>query len=479
MSTSHHRSLTVEKLLAEAELSQARLIGDSTRVVSGIGIDSRTVGAGDVLCCFRGEKVDGHAFIADAHRAGVNTFVVEHEVDLPNDCVQIVVPRTREVVGVLASVLHDRPSDSMRVIGITGTNGKTSTAALLGNILLRNDRPTRVYGTLTGERTTPEAPELQSRLAECREDGISHVVMEVSSHALAQHRVDGTSFALAVFTNLGRDHLDFHESQEAYFAAKARLFEAELSARAVVNLDDPHGLLLRDSVSIPVTGFSLSEVSDLSVSARLVSFTWRDTRVSAAVGGAFNVVNVLAACTAACELGLSPSEIADGLRDFPGVRGRFEYVDEGQDFGIVVDYAHTPEALEQLLFTARKVAEGRVIVVFGCGGDRDAGKRPLMGRAAQALADVVYVTSDNPRSEKPEAIVADIVAGCDRDGMMPIVEIAREQAISEAVFSARTNDIVVIAGKGHETVQEFADRVVAFDDVAVARDAVRRRSAFA
>lgn len=477
MSAPIRRNITLSRLVHDAGIVDHRVVGDDSVVVGGISHDSRSVEVGDLFFCLSGGARDGHSYASDALRNGAVALVVEHVLDLPLDVPQVVVPVARHVIGPVSSAYFDHPSRNLTVVGVTGTNGKTSTAALLGCLL---DAPTgrsRVFGTLSGERTTPEAPDFQRQLAVAVHDGITTVVTEVSSHALAQHRVDGTRFALSVFTNLERDHLDFHGTQEAYFAAKARLFDARLSSRGIANVDDPHGRLLCDSVDIPMVAFSRRDATDVDVRASSVAFTWSGERMKVNIGGEFTVMNVLAACTAARELGVDPRDISERLASFPGVRGRFEYVDEGQDFAIVVDYAHTPDALEQLLRTARGVATGRLIVVFGCGGDRDKGKRPLMGGVAQRFADTALVTSDNPRSEDPATIIGDIVAGFAGEGTSPIVVVDRAQAIEDAIFSARTNDIVVIAGKGHETVQELRDRVVAFDDVVVARTAVQKRSA--
>lgn len=477
MSASLHFELAIAELLRSSGLTQFTVLGDVHVVVTGISSDSRDVKTGDLFCCISGERVDGHSFAGDAISGGASAVVVERELDLASGVAQIIVPDVRHAIGPLSGAMFSHPSRSLTVVGVTGTNGKTSTATMLGHVLRASGRSVRVFGTLSGERTTAEAPVLQRQFAECLRDGVDTVVLEVSSHALAQHRVDGSTFALAVFTNLGRDHLDFHGTMEAYFAAKARLFEPQFAARGIANIDDVHGRLLCDSVDIPMVGFSRSDAHDVVVEADSVDFVWHGERMSLQVGGDFNVMNAVAVCTAAMQLGMTPKQIAAGFRDFAGVRGRFEYVDEGQEFAVIVDYAHTPDALEALLLTARRVTNGRVIVVFGCGGDRDKGKRALMGRAAQDHADVVFLTSDNPRSEDPHAIINEISSGFSPSSHSPFVEIRREIAIEKAIFGAETGDIVVIAGKGHETVQEFRDRVVSFDDVAVARDAVRKRSA--
>jgi len=298
------------------------------------------------------------------------------------------------------------------------------------------------------------------------------VVMEVSSHALALHRVDGTRFALAVFTNLGRDHLDLHGTMERYFAAKAALFTPQLSAQGITNVDDPHGQLLFDAAVIPMTAFSSADVSDLVVTPTAHEYTWRGERVRVGIGGTFNAMNSLAAATAAVAIGLEPEVIADGLRTAPSVPGRFEPVMAGQRFDLIVDFAHTPDGLREALTAARNAAgDGNVIVVFGCGGDRDREKRPEMGAVAAELADRVVVTSDNPRSEDPMAIINAITQGVPGDYREHVVtEPDRRQAFSAAFQMARPGDVVVIAGKGHETTQTIGSTVVPFDDRAVARE---------
>jgi UDP-N-acetylmuramoyl-L-alanyl-D-glutamate--2,6-diaminopimelate ligase len=297
--------------------------------------------------------------------------------------------------------------------------------------------------------------------------------MEVSSHALALHRVDGTNFAMAVFTNLTRDHLDFHGTMERYFEAKARLFTAGFAARAVVNADDPHGRLLLDAAEIPTVPYSLADVSGLELRPSGSAFTWRDERVAVPIGGRHNVMNALAAATAAGELGIPIPTIALGIGNAGPVPGRFEPIDEGQAFSVVVDYAHTPDGLERVLEAAREVAAGqRVVVVFGAGGDRDRTKRPAMGAAAAAGADIAIVTSDNPRSEDPGAIIAEVVSGAPASSLM--VQPDRRQAISLAFDEASAGDVVVIAGKGHEITQTIGDLVLPFDDRVVAREELLR-----
>ena len=453
-----------------ATLAGARLLaaGDGDVAVTGVAHDSRAVVAGDLFCCVRGEHTDGHDHAPQAVAAGAVAVLCERVLGV--DAPQVVVPDVRVAMGPAAAAVHGHPAERLVVIGVTGTNGKTTTVHLLRSILEHAGRRSAVIGTLTGTRTTPEAPELQRRFAELLAEGIEAVAMEVSSHALALHRVDGTRFRVAVFTNLSADHLDFHRTMEEYFQAKARLFTPELADAAVVNTDDPRGRLLRDAALIPTRGFSLDEVVNLEVGRTASRFTWRGHQVSLPLGGRFNVTNALAAAEAAITLGIEPAVAAEGLAAAGPVPGRFEAVDAGQAFDVIVDYAHTPDGLERLLHTARElVGEGRVLVVFGCGGDRDRAKRPLMGEVAGRLADRVLLTSDNPRSEDPAVIISQVRSGFDDDRNLR-VEPDRRRAIALALDEAAPGDIVVIAGKGHETTQTVGDATVAFDDRAVARE---------
>ncbi len=446
------------------------LVGDPTVAVGRAVHRSDAVSPGVLFCCVPGARHDGHRFAAGAVAAGATALLCEHPLDL--GVPELRVPSVRVAMGPIAAALAGRPSDHLTVVGITGTNGKTTTAHLLAAILDAAGRRCGVIGTLTGTRTTPEAPELQQTLAELLADGATTVVMEVSSHALDLHRVDGTRFAVAVFTNLSRDHLDHHGDLARYFAAKARLFTPELADQAVVGTDDPHGRLLLDAATIGTVGFAFADAADVELDASGSTFTWRGQRVRIGLAGRFNVLNALAAATAAAEIGVDAATIAAGLGTAGAVPGRFEPIDEGQPFLVAVDYAHTPDGLEQLLSAGRELAgTGRVIVVFGAGGDRDHDKRPLMGEAAARLADVVVLTTDNPRSEDPAAISREV-----QQGMATVdhlqVEPDRAAAIALAVASARPGDVVLVAGKGHETTQTVGDRVVEFDDRVVARRAL-------
>lgn len=451
--------------------------------VTDLTHDSRQVQPGFAFACVAGARADGHDFAPAAVAAGAAALVVQRP--LPAESVgnvpQLVVPDVRAAMGPLAAEIHGRPATRLTMVGVTGTNGKTTTTHLLAAILRHAGTDTRVIGTLSGVRTTPEAPDLQRQLAGYVADGAGAVVMEVSSHALTLHRVAGAHFDVAVFTNLGRDHLDLHATMEEYFRAKASLFTPGLTTLGVVNSDDIHGRLLRDAAPIPMVAFSEDDTTDLRVGAASSTLRWRGVDVVVPLGGRFNVANALAALTAAAELGVAPDVAAAGLAGAPAVPGRFETV-SGPDapFSVVVDYAHTPDGLAEVLGAARQVAaahSGRVIVVFGCGGDRDADKRPLMGAAAAAHADVVVVTSDNPRSEDPLAIIAAAERGVRASpGFDPanlVTEPDRRAAIGTALAAARRGDLVVIAGKGHETYQTIGTTDHPFDDRAVARELLK------
>jgi UDP-N-acetylmuramoyl-L-alanyl-D-glutamate--2,6-diaminopimelate ligase len=441
--------------------------------VTGVEHDTRAVVAGSLFCCVPGAHVDGHDLAGEAVGRGAAALLVERRLDL--DVPQLLVPSVRAAMGPVAAAYWGHPSRDLAVVGVTGTSGKTTTTHLLGAVLQAAGRDAEVIGTLSGARTTPEAPELQALLAAARDAGRGAVSMEVSSHALALGRVRGTRFAVAVFTNLSHDHLDFHRDLEDYFAAKALLFQPDLSDRAVVNADDPWGARLLADPAIPTEAYSLADAADLEVQPGACRFTWRGARIDLPLGGRFNASNALAAATAAARLGLAPEVIAAGLSAAPPVPGRFEPIDEGQPFAVVVDYAHKPGALESALVAARDAAAGaRVVLVFGAGGDRDATKRPEMGEVAARLADRVLLTSDNPRGEDPLAIIDAVRGGMARTDALT-VEPDRAAAIALALADARPGDVVLIAGKGHEAVQIVGDRTIPFDDREVARAALRER----
>ncbi len=439
--------------------------------VRAIDHDSRSVEPGSLFCALVGELTDGHHHAAAALERGAVALVVERQLAVGG--IQVVVPDSRAAMGLLAAAHFDHPSRQLAVVGVTGTNGKTTVTHLLGAILEHAGRRTAVLGTLSGARTTPESPELQARLAEAVAEGDAVVAMEVSSHTVELRRITGTWFEVAVFTNLSQDHLDFHTSMDRYFAAKARLFEPERAALGVVNRDDPWGRRLLDQLAIPAVAWSITDAADVVLRADGTTFTWRDQAVDLALTGRFNLANAVAAAEAALALGLSPEEVAAGLGRAQPVPGRFEPVGDG-DVTVLVDYAHTPDGLDQALASARELTDGRVIVVFGCGGDRDREKRPLMGRAADRGADLVVVTSDNPRQEDPRSIIDEVLVGVDRTDDL-LVEVDRRRAVEAAVTRAEPGDLVVVAGKGHETTQDLGDRVIDFDDRQVAAEALRRR----
>jgi UDP-N-acetylmuramoyl-L-alanyl-D-glutamate--2,6-diaminopimelate ligase len=461
-----------------AELNDVEVVGLSGSPavadleITDVNFDSRRVGAGSLFCCVRGVTDDGHLHAAEAVEAGAVALLVEQRVEA--DVPQLVVSNVREAMAKASATCFGNPADDLIVVGVTGTNGKTTTTWMLRNIFAAADRNVEVLGTLSGARTTPESPDLQRRLAEWRDDGVEVVAMEVSSHAIDQHRVDAMKFRVAMFTNLSRDHLDYHGSMEEYFETKARLFGPERCESAVVNLDSPHGRLLADAATVPTDGYSLDEVDDLHLSVAGSTFLWSGHRVSLTLGGLFNVSNALGAAHVARALGIDDATIAQGLSLPLVVEGRFESVDAGQPFAVIVDYAHTPDGLEQLLIAAGDLVEGRVIVVFGCGGDRDQSKRSMMGETAVLRADTVIITADNSRSESTDQIIASILEGVQRvqgpRASAVTVEPDRRAAISAALQSAAAGDIVLLAGKGHETVQIIGETTIPFDDRAVARE---------
>ncbi|MFN8017892.1 MAG: UDP-N-acetylmuramoyl-L-alanyl-D-glutamate--2,6-diaminopimelate ligase [Acidimicrobiales bacterium] len=431
--------------------------------------DSRAVATGDLFCCVRGAQHDGHDHAAAAVAAGAAALLCERPLGL--GVPELLVPDVRAAMGPVAAALAGFPSERLQVVGTTGTNGKTTITRLLASIFEAAGRSCGQIGTLTGARTTPEAPELQEQLAAMLAEGRDAVAMEVSSHALDLHRVDGTRFQVGIFTNLSQDHLDHHRTMEAYFAAKARLFTPQLTALGVVNVDDLRGRLLLDASPIPMVPYGLDDVEDLVLAGDGSRFRWRGTEVHVPLPGRFNASNALGAATAAAELGIDLAAVAAGIAGVGVVDGRFELVDAGQPYLAAVDYAHTPDGLRELLLAARELTGKRVIVVFGAGGDRDPGKRPLMGAAAAELADLVVLTTDNPRSEDPAAIIEAVRNGMDQPADLRI-EPDRAAAIALAVGEAAPGDVLLVAGKGHETGQIVGDVTTPFDDREVLRGAL-------
>ena len=460
------RRMTLSQL-ADAAPGLVGQNGDAE--IMGLAHDSRVVNPGDLFFCVRGANHDGHHFAADAVDRGAAGLVVERPLDLA--CPQAHTDSVRRAMGPISAAFYGHPSQSMTVVGVTGTNGKTTVCSLLGSVLTAAGRQTEVLGTLTGTRTTPESLDLQHQLACWRSAGVEAVVMEVSSHALHQHRVDGIRYAAAVFTNLTADHLDYHDTPEAYFAAKARLFTPEMADRAVVNRGDGHGLRLAAEPRIPTVGYDLQSLS-VQVGSEGLQLRWRGQGVRLPLAGRFNAANALAAAETALLLGAGVPEIVAGLESAVPVPGRFEIIESDQPFTVVVDYAHTPDGLAQVLAAARELgaSQAGLRVVFGCGGDRDSSKRPMMGQVAAELADQVIVTSDNPRSEDPDAIIADVLAGVPHPSSGVLTLADRRAAIARGLAEAEDGDVVVVAGKGHETTQTVGSRAIPFDDRVVARE---------
>ena len=473
--------MTLRHLVETAQLGEhgllSEIIGDDAGITD-VTHDSRQVDVGALFCCVDGESADGHDFAQQAVSAGATALLVDRAlgVDVP----QIVVRDVRRSMGYLAAALRNFPSKRMRVVGITGTNGKTTTTHLLAEILRANGWKTEVVGTLTGSRTTPESTDLQRMLSEFEGNGVEAVVMEVTSHALELHRAAGTTFEVAVFTNLSQDHLDFHHTMEKYFAAKAKLFTEEFSVCGVVNRDDVHGQLLLDTMSIASMSYGMSDVAQVRMDARHIEYEIEGVQVRVQLGGQFNVMNSLAAVSAARTLGITLPTIAEGLSRAIAVPGRFESINAGQAFDVIVDYAHTPDALERVLDTSRSLMSetGKLIVVFGCGGDRDAQKRQPMGEIAGAKADVVILTSDNPRSESGAEIALQINAGVRASDSHKVLctELDRRVAIGKAFSIAQLGDVVVIAGKGHENTQTIGTETFPFNDAQVARELLGAQS---
>ena len=457
------------------------VFGDPGVGVREVSYDSRDVAAGSMFFCVRGGEADGHAFAGAAVAAGALALVVERRVE-GVDVPQLLVPSVRAAMGPIAAEVFGHPARALTLAGFTGTNGKTTSTYLLESVFGAAGMTSGVIGT-TGARidgrpvplprTTPEGPDLQRLLARMRASGVRGVAMEISSHALAQHRVDGCEFDVVVFTNLSQDHLDYHRDMEHYFEAKASLFTPEHAAVGVVNIDDPYGRRLADLAKILVitVGTEATDAdlvaSDVRVDGEGVSFAVDGLSVRSALRGAFSVSNCLAVVAAARQLGIGDDAITTGIGGLEGVPGRVEPVDEGQGFLVVVDYAHTPDSIQTVLRAVRPLVPGKLICVFGCGGDRDRAKRPLMGAAATGGADLTIITSDNPRSEDPLAIIRQIEAGA--AGGTFVSEVDRRAAIRLALRRAEPGDAVVIAGKGHESYQEIDGTQVPFDDRAVAR----------
>jgi UDP-N-acetylmuramoyl-L-alanyl-D-glutamate--2,6-diaminopimelate ligase len=468
--------------------------GGGDRDIERIVSDSRQAVPDALFVAIRGgQEEDRHDFVADAVARGAAAIMVECEID----CVpatRILVDDCRQWLPRLASRFYGEPARQLRCVGVTGTNGKTTTAWLLHRILHTSKSASAYIGTMgfavgdgaavPNANTTPEAPELHRLLRIARDQDAVSVAMEVSSHALALHRTDGIDFDVAVFTNLTRDHLDFHGTFENYLDAKGRLFDGlAADATAILNRDDASWRVLSERTKSHVLTYGLEDLSadvrPVTVSKELAQTRCRvaspigEIDVVSPLTGHFNLSNIMAALAGGIALGVEVDALREGIAQVPRVPGRFEHIDEGQAFGVLVDYAHTPAGLQTVLEAARELTQGRLMCVFGCGGDRDAGKRPLMGRIAEELADLVFLTSDNPRSEPPQQILDEILQGMSQTRGIH-ADVDRRIAIEEALSEACAGDLVVIAGKGDEPYQLLADGAVDFDDRQVAREVLRQ-----
>lgn len=475
--------VTVEEillLLPESTLVQ----GPREATFTSIEIDSRRVGQGTLFCCIQGTEFDGHNFASEAIAHGATGCLTERDCGVSSGTeIRIPVGTARRAVALLSAAIVQYPARDLTMVGITGTNGKTTTAHLVSSIAGHAGMNGVMIGTLTGERTTPPAHELHNQLAVIKNDSRDRgqrglVAMEVSSHALDQHRVDGIVFDVAVFTNLTQDHLDYHGSMEAYFEAKARLFEDETARVAIVWADSDAGKTIMARRVGRSVGVDWECIDGLTFDPRGTAFSWRGHNVTTPIIGRTSIIDLLLAAETCVELGIQPEVIADALAHVMPAPGRMQIVRGAlTDPTVIVDYAHTPDALEQLLedLALTLSEDGRLILVFGCGGDRDKAKRPIMGAIASRLADHVIVTSDNPRSEDPQSIIDQVIAGATQP-LDVIVE--RAAAIQSAISQAGRHDVVVIAGKGHETTQDVAGVLHPFDDARVARSILGRGETF-
>lgn len=475
-------------LLSEANYLE--IIGDIDIDIKGLSYDSRRVRKGDLFFCIKGLKADGHRFAEKAEKAGAIAAVVENiQPDL--SITQVIVGNTREAMARMASTFYRHPTKKLKLVGITGTNGKTTTSFMTEGIFTAAGQKTGLLGTIeyrigdekiAVSRTTPESLDLQALFANMVAAGVETAVIEVSSHAIDLLRVEACNFDVVVFTNLSQDHLDYHGTIDAYFEVKKRIFDATIhkNIAQVINIDDEYGSSLIREGRCRQLRYSTKEEVELNArnitlkadgSSFVLISPGGNVDITLKLPGYYNVYNALAAAGAAVALGIDIDKIKEGLESLHSVPGRFERVNCGQDFSVIVDYAHTPDSLEKIIIAARQLTERKLITVFGCGGDRDRGKRPAMGRIAVELSDYTIITSDNPRNEEPLRIIKDIKSGINELGRARFeVEEDRRLAIKLAIEKAGKGDIVVIAGKGHEQGQEIADKIIPFDDVEVVRE---------
>ena len=463
--------------------------------VQDIGIedlyyDSREVTPNSLFFCIKGLTVDGHDFAPQAVAKGAKVLVLERDVDVDGDITKVFVPNSKTAMAYMAKNFYRNPTKDINFIGVTGTNGKTTVTYLVKSILEKAGQKVGLIGTISnmiGDRkipskfTTPESLELQKLLREMADENVDSVVMEVSSHSLALGRVEGCEYDIGVFTNLSQDHLDFHANMEEYRDAKAKLFTQ--SKLAIINEDDKNGRWIKKRV--PTKVFTYGIYKDADIYARELEITDRGVAfhlhtpsgsipINLAIPGIFSIYNGLAAASICYNLGISLEIIAQGLQEVKGVDGRFELLDTGTDYSVILDYAHTPDGLENILTTAKEFAKGRIITLFGCGGDRDHGKRPIMGEIAGKYSDLCIITSDNPRSEDPMDIINDIVPGVEKTGCDYTIIENRREAIEYALAQAQKDDIVILAGKGHETYQILKDKTIPFDEKQIVAEILGR-----
>lgn len=472
-----------------SDIHNVNIKGDVSLDISGIAYDSRQVSKGYVFVCIKGYNTDGHDYINDAIDRGASAVVIEKDTIVPEGITLIKVDDTRYALAIMSGAFFGYPSKKIKLIGVTGTNGKTTTTYLIKSILESGGYNTALLGTISniiGERaveasrTTPESYDLQHMFKEMADLKTDYCIMEVSSHSLELKRVAGCTFNVGIYTNLTRDHLDFHGTFENYLKAKMKLFD--MSKTAAINIDDKYSGWIMEDIQIPAISYSVDQDShvravDVEITSMGSRFNliYKDRNVSVMLPlpGRFNVYNALAAASACLLEGISLEYVKKGLEMCGGIPGRSEVIDSGRGYTVIIDYAHTPDGLENILNTVREYVKGRIITVFGCGGDRDKTKRPIMGETAGTLSDICIVTSDNPRSENPMAIIEDILPGIDKSNSSYRVIEDRMEAIKTGIHMAQEGDVVVIAGKGHETYQVLKDRTIHFDEREIVNDILK------
>ena len=467
--------MNLNEILKNVRNSDFERLGEINDVeVHGLSYDSRLINSGDLFFCFKGEKKDSHDFVYDAIKGGASALVVERKIDI--DFPQVISSSSRKMMSEIAEIFYEFPSREITTVGVTGTNGKTTTVNILSAIAKAAGEKTETIGTLTGQLTTPEAPDLQRQIRDSIGNGVSFLAMEVSSHALLQNRISRMTYDAAIFTNLSLDHLDYHGDMESYYKAKSLLFSPTHSKLAVINADNQFGKRLMNEVEIPQVSFSLNDVDIVERTLIKTTFRWKGKIIELKLPGVFNLENALAAAVTAEALGFNREVIAKGLESAKGTPGRFELLTHSDEEPyIIVDYCHTPDGLEKILLSINELLPGaRTHIVFGCGGDRDTSKRAQMGMISETHATNVYLTSDNPRSENQMVIINDILAGI-HDTEPVYVNPDRREAIFHAVTTANQDDVVLIAGKGCEPYQEISGTLHPFLDSDVGREALEAR----